>query len=150
MAHTFTNLLVHAVFSTKGREPWLDGAVRPRLLPYMGGIVREAGANAVIIDGADDHVHLLLAITASIAVADLMRVLKTNSSRWVHETFPNLGGFAWQAGYGAFSVSESQRDALKQYIANQAEHHKHVTFQEEFRLFLRRHGIVFDERYVWD
>jgi REP element-mobilizing transposase RayT len=116
----------------------------------MGGIVREAGSYAVIIDGAEDHVHMLLAITASIAVADLMRVVKTNSLHWAHETFPHLGAFAWQAGYGAFSVSESQRDVVKHYIANQAEHHKHLTFQEEFRLFPQRHGISFDERYVWE
>lgn len=150
MAHTFTNLLVHAVFSTKGREPWLDSTVRPRLFPYMGGIVRESGASAIIIEGVEDHVHPLLTITASVAVADLMRVTKTNSSRWVHEAFPHLAAFAWQAGYGAFSVSESPRDAVKQCIANQADHHRYVTFQEEFRLFLVRHGIAFDERYVWD
>jgi REP element-mobilizing transposase RayT len=113
----------------------------------MGGIVRDLGASAIIIDGVDDHVHLLLTITASITVAELMRVTKSNSPRWVHETFPHLAAFAWQADR-AFSVSESQRDAVKQYIANQADHHRHVTFQEEFRLFLVRHGIAFDERYV--
>lgn len=150
MAHTFTSLLVHVIFSTKDRRPLLDVDLRPRLLPYIGGIVREAGGTPLVMNGVDDHVHLLLGLPALLSVADAMRLLKTNSSRWVHEQWPQRRAFAWQAGYGAFSVSRSNVDEVERYIAQQEEHHRRLTFQEEYLTFLRRHGIEFDERYVWD
>ena len=150
MAHTFTNLLFHIIFSTKDRVPHLDAALRPRLLAYMGGIVRELDATAVCVNGPADHVHLLIAAPPKLAVSDLLRVLKTNSSRWVHAEFPRHAGFAWQTGYGAFSVSHSNADAVRHYILNQEEHHRTVTFQEEYIAFLTRHGIAYDERYIWE
>jgi REP element-mobilizing transposase RayT len=150
MGHTFANLLVHVIFSTKGRAPMLNPDLRARLFPYMGGIVGELQSTALIINGPSDHVHLLLAMSASRAVADVMRVLKANSSKWVHEQSPSFSDFAWQSGYGAFSVSESNAKRVKQYIANQEVHHRTVSFQEEFVAFLKRHQISYDERYIWD
>lgn len=150
MAHTFSSLLVHVVFSTQDRQPLIDAELRPRLFAYMGGIVRELGAVPMAINGMDDHVHALVTVPATRAMADLMRVLKTNSSRWVHEQWPQRRSFAWQTGYGAFSVSKSNVPEVERYIASQEEHHRHVSFQEEFLAFLRRHGIPFEERYVWE
>jgi putative transposase len=150
MSHTFTNLLVHAIFSTKNREPHLTETLRPRVFPYMGGIVRELGGTALRINGPDDHVHLLLTLPAMLAIAEVMRVVKTNSSRWIHETFPNSSAFAWQTGYGAFSVSKSNLEAVAAYIDGQEEHHRTVTFQEEFLAFLKRHDIAYDPKYIWE
>ena len=101
-------------------------------------------------DGPADHGHLLLALPASVSVADAMRVVKTNSSRWVHEQWPQRRSFAWQTGYGAFSVSRSNVEEVDRYIANQEEHHRHVSFREEFLAFLKRHGVAYDPRYVWE
>jgi REP element-mobilizing transposase RayT len=150
MAHTFTNLLVHFIFSTKDRRPYLDAEIRPRVFAYMGGVFREMGATPMLINGPEDHAHALVGMPASLSVAEVMRVVKTNSSRWVHEQWPDRREFAWQSGYGAFSVSQSNRAEVEKYIANQEEHHRHVSFQEEFLAFLKRHGIAYDERYVWD
>ena len=150
MAHTYTRLLTHIIFSTKDRQPWLTEHVRPRLFPYMGGIVRELHGSAIIINGPTDHVHMLCALPATAALADVMRVVKANSSKWMHETFPSRASFAWQTGYGGFSVSESNAPQVEEYIANQEEHHRRVTFQEEFMVFLKRHGIEYDQRYVWE
>jgi REP element-mobilizing transposase RayT len=148
MAHTFT-VLVHVIFSTKDRVPAITPDIAPRLYPYMGGIVRSLDCIAISINGVADHVHLLIAQHQSISLADLMRTLKTNSSKWVHETWPNVS-FAWQIGYGAFSVSKSNEDAVKQYIAAQEEHHQKMTFQEEFIAFLKRHEIAYDPKYIWE
>ena len=150
MAHTFTSLLTHFIFSTKDRRPYLDADLRPRLFPYMGGILTELGATPLLINGPDDHVRALASMPVTLSVADAMRVLKTNSSRWVHEQWPQRQAFAWQTGYGAFSVSRSNANEVERYIAGQEEHHRRVTFQEEFKAFLKRHGIAFDERYVWE
>ena len=150
MAHTFTNLLYHVVFSTKDRLPQIDDEVRPRLFGYLGGIVREAGGTALIANGAADHAHLLAELPATLAVSDFMWTLKTNSSRWVHGTWPARRALAWQTGYGAFSVSQSNVEPVRRYIAEQEQRHRTMTFQEEFVAILHRHGIVFDERYIWE
>ena len=150
MAHTYTHLLTHLIFSTKGRVPFIDSSLKPRLLPYMGGIVRELDSTAICINGTEDHVHLLIASPPALAIADLMRVVKTNSSRWVHLEFPDRAAFAWQTGYGGFSVSGSNVEAVRQYILDQEEHHRRLSFQEEFIAFLKRHGIAYDERYIWE
>lgn len=150
MGHTFTNLTTHFIFSTKNRRPLLDAEVRPRLFPYLAGIAREMGAVPLAINGVDDHVHLLLGLAAALSAAEVMRVVKTNASRWIHEQWPEKKDFAWQAGYGAFSVSRSGLDDVVAYIERQEEHHRRMTFQEEYLAFLRRHGIAFDERYVWE
>ncbi len=150
MAHTFTNLLTHVIFSTKDRRPHLDPQVKERLFPYMGGILKETKAKCLAINGPADHVHILALIPPVAALSDVMRILKTNASRWVHEQWPSLTDFAWQTGYGAFSVSESLKQEVAAYIANQEEHHRKMTFQEEFIAFLKRHGIEYDERYIWE
>jgi REP element-mobilizing transposase RayT len=150
MAHTFTHLLVHLIFSTKDRQPLIDEHAGPRLFAYMGGILREIGCHPVLINGPADHVHALTTVPPTRALSDLMRLLKTNSSRWVHDEFPHLKHFAWQTGYGAFGVSRSNADEVERYVASQQEHHRHVTFQEEFEAFLKRHGVAYDPRYVWE
>ncbi len=150
MAHTFTELLSHVIFSTKGRAASIDDELRPRLHSYIGGIIRELGGRAIAVGGTPDHVHILRCLPPSVPIADAMRVVKTNSSRWIHETSPNLRSFAWQTGYGAFSVSESNRQTVSDYIRNQEEHHRRTSFQEEYVAFLQRHGVDYDERFVFD
>jgi putative transposase len=150
MSHTFSKLLYHVTFSTKGRAPTIDGELKPRLHAYLGGIVAELEGEALMVGGTADHAHLLASLPPKTALADVLRVLKTNSSRWVHEEWPERAGFAWQTGYGAFSVSESASQAVTRYIANQEEHHRRMTFQEEFLELLKRHGLQYDPRYVWD
>jgi putative transposase len=149
MPHSFAALLVHVVFSTKDRQPILAPDLAVRLFPYMGGIVREMKGTALAINGTDDHVHLLLQIPTAVAVAEMLRVLKANSSRWVHEQFPEYVQFAWQGGYGAFTVSHSRAEAVSQYIATQEEHHRKVSFESEFLALLKKHGISYDPSHVW-
>jgi REP element-mobilizing transposase RayT len=150
MAHTFTNLLTHVVFSTKGHHPEIDSEIRPRLMAYLGGIVRELKGHPMTINGAADHVHLLFALPPTLAIADALRVIKTNSSRWIKGTSSSRRDFAWQIGYGAFSVSQSNAAAVQKYIARQEEHHRRVSFQEELVTYLKKHGIEYDERYIWE
>jgi len=149
MAHTFTSLLTHAVFSTASRAPFLADAIRPEMHAYLGGILRELHAAPIAIGGTADHVHLLVRLPADLAVADCLRVVKTNSSRWVKEKWPERHSFAWQGGYGAFSVSESMRGAVIRYIQDQARHHRRISFQQEFLAMLKKHDLEFDEQYLW-
>jgi putative transposase len=142
--------MTHFIFSTKDRVPYIDAELKPRLLAYMGGIVNELGGEPLIINGVADHVHLLVRLRPAVAPAELLRVLKTNSSRWVHEEWKSRSAFGWQTGYGAFSVSESNVRRVSRYIAEQEEHHRKVSFQEEFMTFLRKHRIDYDERYIWE
>jgi REP element-mobilizing transposase RayT len=143
-------LYVHLIFSTKNREPFLVPDLAPRLYGYIGGILRETGSVLVEAGGMPDHVHLLVSLGRQASVADTVRKVKANSSRWVHETFPDRAAFAWQNGYGAFTVSHSNVESVREYLRGQAEHHKKRTFHDEYREFLRRHAIEWDERYVWD
>ena len=149
MAHTYTSLLIHVIFSTSGRAPLLTDAMRLDLHAYLGGILREMDAVPIAIGGTADHVHLLIRLPANLALADCLRIAKTNSSRWVKERWPQQRKFAWQGGYGAFSVSESRRAAVIRYIRDQAQHHRRISFQDEFLALLRKHGLEFDKRYVW-
>jgi len=148
MSHTYTNLLTHIIFSTKNREPLITAALRDDLLAYMGGIIRELGGALRAANARPDHVHLLCSLPPTMATSDALRVVKTNSSRWVHRD-RQLADFDWQAGYGAFSVSHSVAAAVMRYIDNQEKHHRRVTFQEEFLSFLKKNGIAYDERYIW-
>ncbi len=148
MAHTFTSILVHAVFSTSGRSPLLSDDVRPEMHAYLGGILRQLQAVPIVVGGTANHVHLLARLPADLAVADCLRVVKTNSSRWAKERWPRRRAFAWQSGYGAFSVSESRRGAVIRYIQNQEQHHRRISFQEEFLKLLSSHGVEFDARYI--
>ncbi len=150
MPQSFVSAHYHVMFSTKARTASIDGAWRERLYEYVGGILRELKSPLLAAGGIPDHVHLLVSLSKELAISDAMRVVKTHSSGWIHDTFPSAHDFAWQAGYGAFTVSYSNLSRVKQYIANQAEHHRARDFKDEFRVFLRRHGIEFDERYIWD
>jgi REP element-mobilizing transposase RayT len=150
MAHTFTHLLTHIVFSTKERRPLLDADLKSRLFPYLGGIIRAHDGKALIINGPGDHVHILASLAAKHSLSDLMRELKADSSGWIHENIPNQKMFAWQIGYGAFSVSHSNMAEVEKYIANQEEHHRNISFQEEFMVFLKKHEIQYDERFLWE
>ncbi|HET7213586.1 MAG TPA: IS200/IS605 family transposase [Terriglobia bacterium] len=150
MAHTFANLLTHIIFSTKDRQPLILRDLKPDLLAYMGGIVRELQGECIAANSMPDHVHMLLWLPPGMAIAEALRVVKTNSSRWVHQRRPRLRGFGWQAGYGAFSVSQSSAASVVKYIREQEKHHQRVSFQEEFISFLKKNGIQYDERYIWE
>jgi putative transposase len=150
MAHTYTDLLFHMVFSTKNRVPHIDQELKDDLHQYMGGIVKGIEGVPLIINGTEDHVHLLVVLPPKVAVSDAIRTIKANSSGWVHKKWPKRRQFAWQTGYGAFTVSQSKRASVMRYITDQEEHHKKMTFQEEFIRLLERHGIQYDSRYVWD
>jgi putative transposase len=140
----------HCVFSTKERRPLITPALRERLWPFLGGIARQNKMKAIEIGGVADHVHLLLSLPATMPIAKAMQLIKGGSSKWVHETFPEHREFAWQEKYGAFSVSESRVESIIQYIQGQEEHHRKMTFQEEFMALLKKHRIEYDERYLWD
>lgn len=150
MPGTYSQILLHIVFSTKRREPWITADIAGRLYPYMGGIVRAEKGVLYDIGGIEDHVHLYLRWRPDATVSDLMRTVKARSSKWVHDTFPALGAFAWQEGYGVFTVSKSQETVVKKYIARQAEHHKKENFKAELLRLLCKHEIEFEERYVFD
>ncbi len=149
MPHSFNSILLHIVFSTKTRRRDIDFEIQPRLWAYMGGIARERDLAPLAIGGIDDHVHMLLSSPGKIAPAKAIQEIKAVSSLWVHETYANHRLFAWQEGYGAFSIGISQVDETVHYIQNQAEHHRKIDFQQEFIAFLTKHGIAYDERYVW-
>jgi len=149
MPHSFASLLVHVIFSTKDRRGDLSIDLSARLFPYMAGVVRERNGVPVIINGPADHVHLLTYISTTESITDLVRVVKTNSSRWVHRQFPQHKLFSWQAGYGAFTVSCSRVADVTDYISAQQEHHRRVSFQAEFLTFLRKNGLAYDERDLW-
>jgi putative transposase len=150
MAHTFASSLFHCTFSTKGRRQLITSELQERLWPFMGGIARENKMRALIVGGVEDHVHLLLSLGTTISIAQALQLIKGGSSKWIHDTFPKHRTFAWQEGYGAFSIGISQVDRTLRYIQTQPEHHRKQTFQEEFLAILKKHGIQYDERYVWD
>lgn len=150
MAHTHTLLYYHFVFSTKHRQPFIDAELEARLHRYLGGIIKGMGGQAIKTGGIEDHVHLLVQMPATFAPADVVRDLKANTSGWVHEQFSQRQDFAWQVGYGGFTVSKSKVPQLEIYIGNQREHHSRITFAEEYLGLLRKHEIDFDERFVLD
>ena len=150
MANTFSLLNIHYVFSTKERVPVLTPDIRERLWPYMGGIAKRNGIVPKCIGGVADHAHLLLALPTTMAIAKAVQLIKAGSSGWIRESFPNLRNFAWQQGYGAFSVGISQIPETVHYIEQQFEHHRTRTFKEEYLSFLKRHGGNLDEKYLWD
>lgn len=149
MGSTYGKIIFHFVFSTKGREPWISRDIEPRLFEYIGGIVRAEGGVLIAAGGDADHVHLLVIWRHDFAAADLMRSVKGSTSKWIKRTFPKLRAFYWQEGYGAFSVSHSQVEKVKQYIANPHEHHARFDFAGEYRKLLKAHEIEWDEQYVW-
>ena len=148
MSHTHTNLLVHIVFSTHGHLPLITSAIKDELFAYMGGLLKELKGKPIIINGMNDHVHLLILLPPNVSASDAMRFVKANSSRWVSEKFETK--FAWQRGFGAFSVSRPNVDAVAKYIKNQEEHHKGFDFKTEFVSLLDKNDVEYDERYLWD
>ena len=149
MANTYINILIHTVFSTKNRESWLSSSLRERLYPYMCGIARENGLKVLCIGGTDNHIHILLSLDSTTSIAKAMQFIKGGSSKWIHETFPELRLFSWQEGYGAFSIGISNVDETKKYIENQEKHHSKESFRDEYLKFLRKNNIDFDEKYLW-
>ena len=148
MPQSYCDLLYHIVFSTKSHRTWLKDDIDARLHEYIGGAIRSEGGIALIVNGTEDHIHLLAKIRQDKAVSEVVRAIKANSSKWIHKTFANCKDFAWQAGYGAFTVSVSQLQKVREYIQNQEEHHKKVSFREEFIALLKLHGVEFNERYL--
>jgi REP element-mobilizing transposase RayT len=150
MSHAYARLHYHIVFSTKERQTFIKPEIQSRLYAYMIGIVNNLGGVVEEIGGVEDHVHLLAFCPPKEALAEFIGKIKSNSSGWVHETWPERGTFAWQRGYGAFTVSESNAEAVQAYIRNQEEHHRQMTFQEEFIALLKKHNMPYDDRYLWD
>ena len=150
MPQSLSKLIVHFIFSTKNREPWLDANVRPRMHAYLATMCRDLGADVVHVDGVSDHVHIVTSLPRTLSQAQLIEQIKKTSSKWIKTVDARYRGFSWQRGYGAFSVSPSQLEGVLDYVNNQQEHHRTSTFQEEYRELLRKHGVDFDERYVWD
>jgi putative transposase len=150
MPQSLSQIYVHAVFSTKDRRPYLqDIEVQRRLHEYIGGACRELGCPSVRVGGVEDHVHILFRLSRTTEVASIIREIKRESSKWIKEAFPTQSQFAWQSGYGVFSISPSHLDGLTKYISQQADHHARESFQDEFRRLLRMYDIEWDERYVW-
>lgn len=144
--HSFTSCLIHCVFATKERRPLIDSLLQQRLWPYLGGIARENGMKALEVGGVSDHVHVLLSLPATLALSKAVQLLKGNSSKWIHETFPEHRDFGWQEGYGAFSIGVSGIDDTVAYIRGQEEHHRKRSFRDEVEVFLKKHGIEYDQR----
>jgi REP element-mobilizing transposase RayT len=147
---SYVSSYYHCVFSTKERQPLVPPELQDRLWPYLRGIARQNEMKAIEIGGVADHVHILLSLPSTLAIAKAMQLIKGGSSKWVHESFPEHRLFGWQVKYGAFSVSVSQLDKTIHYIQSQAEHHLKMTFQEEFLKLLKKHGIAYNERYLWE
>jgi putative transposase len=150
MSQSLSKVILHIVFSTKDREPLIDKAIRPRLHAYVATVCRDLGADVPIVGGVADHVHIVTALPRTISQAELIEQIKTASSKWIKQADVYYHRFYWQRGYSAFSVSPSQLEPLLRYVQNQEEHHRTHSFQEEYRELLRKHGVEFDERYVWD
>jgi REP element-mobilizing transposase RayT len=150
MPNTYTSLHYHIVFSTKNRERWIMPDLEQRIWAYLGGIVKDHKMQPIQIGGIEDHVHLLLGAPATLAPSKIAQMIKGGSSAWIHDTFPNMTGFAWQDGYGAFTVSKSSVPDVANYIQNQREHHRTKTFQEEYLAMLQKHDIDYKECYLWD
>ena len=150
MPQSLANLYVHLIFSTKDRFPFLKDDVRDELHAYMAKVLANLKCPATLINSVEDHVHILFNLTRTVTLAQAVEDVKKSSSKWIKTQGHSLAGFAWQAGYGAFSVSESNVPTVARYIGNQEEHHRVKSFQDEYREFLTKHKIQFDERYVWD
>jgi putative transposase len=149
MPHSYTQLLYHVVFATRNRHPWLDEPIRVRLYAYLGGAIRDEGGTALAIGGVADHVHMLARLRQDKAISAVIGAIKANSSGWIHREFAALAPFEWQEGYAAFTVSKSQVERVRIYIAGQEEHHRRLSFQEELVALLEAHGVEYDPRYLW-
>ncbi len=149
MSHTYTYLATHIVFSTKDRLPAITSDFKPKLWAYMNGIIANIGGKALAINGMPDHTHLLVLLPPTVALAEVLRTLKANSSKWVHENQREHAKFAWQSGYAAFSVSKSGIEDVVRYIETQEEHHRRFSYQDELLALLHKHDVEYDPRYIW-
>ena len=150
MSQTFTSLYIHFVFRTKERHRTIDPSIQPVIYEYIGGIIRNKGGVLLAAGGMADHIHLLVSMPKNVSVVDFIRDVKANSSRWMHWKYRFQEKFAWQAGYAAFSVSYSNLEDVEKYIKGQKNHHRALKFKEEVMLFLKKHNLPYDERYMWD
>jgi putative transposase len=150
MAHTFTNLLSHIIFGTSNHRPIIDAEWRGEVHAYIGGIVREIGGTALAVNGIADHVHIIAKLPPTVATSDAVRLIKTNSSKWIREGYGRRSKFGWQKGFSAFSVSESALASVLRYVQSQEEHHRKKTFAEESIEFLVKNGIPYVQRYVFE
>ncbi len=150
MPQSLARLHVHLIFSTKNREPLLHDTVRDSLHRYMATVLQNFNCPSVLINSVEDHVHILFELARTVSVSAAVEEVKKTSSKWIKTRGGEYAAFVWQAGYGAFAVSESNIPAVRKYVASQQEHHRKKSFQEEYRAFLKRHHIAFDEKYVWD
>ncbi len=151
MPQSLAQVYLHLVFSTKDRRPFLhDRSIREEAHRYLSGACNNLDCPIMCVGGVADHVHILCRLGRTITIADLVKELKRTSSHWLKSKAPDLADFSWQNGYGVFSVSPGHAEALRIYIARQEEHHSGVTIQDEFRRLLRKYGLEWDERYVWD
>ena len=149
MANTYTSLFYHVIFSTKNRVPIIHQDSEARVWAYLGGVARKHRMTALQVGGVEDHIHALIMAPPTIAPSQIAQFLKGDSSKWLHEEFPATRGIGWQDGYGAFTVSKSALPEVVRYIQEQRLHHQKRTFQDEYRTFLHRHEVAYDERYVW-
>jgi len=151
MPQSLSSVHIHVVFSTKDRKPFLRNVeIQKEVHAYLGGISKKLNCSPVVIGGTEDHVHLLCQLARTISLADWVKEMKRVSSIWIKQREPSLDAFAWQGGYGAFSVSASAIEKTREYITSQQEHHKKQTFQDEYRAFLRKHNMEWDERFLWE
>ena len=150
MSQSLVKNLLHLIFSTKHRTPWIPADVRPQLFAIQAGIFKNWDSPALAIGGTDDHVHALFSLSKNYPLTKIVEQVKASSSKWMKKEGTGNSQFQWQSGYAAFSVSQSSVGDVKRYVENQEEHHRRMTFQEELRLFFKRHAVEFDERYVWD
>ena len=150
MPQSLSQVILHVVFSTKDRRPWLDQTVRPRMHAYLATVCRDCNCQAYRVGGVADHVHLAARLARTVSQAELLEKIKKTSSAWIKTQGTRYVDFHWQGGYGDFSIGWSQLDELEHYIDGQEQHHRALTFQEEYRMLLKRYRVEFDERYVWD
>lgn len=150
MPQSLSSILIHLVFSTKYRQPFITADVESDLHDYLGGIFRRCECPSLLIGGTEDHIHALFVLSRTKTVASVVEDVKSSSSKWIKTKGEAWQTFQWQAGYGAFSVSQSGLEKVKRYIANQKQHHGQTTFQDEYRLLCQKYGVEIDERYVWD
>ena len=150
MPQSLVKNYVHIVFSTKNRQPFIDQSIKEELHAYLGGTCKELGCPVLAVGGVEDHVHILCMLSRNMALSELIGKVKANSSKWIKTKGEQYANFYWQNGYGAFSVNPTETEVVIKYIQNQEEHHKKRTFQEEYRLFLKKYKVEYDERYVWD
>ncbi len=150
MAQSLADVILHFVFSTKGRNPWIQSDVEEELYQYISGVCRNLDSPVIKINGVEDHIHVLLQLGKTIPISKLISEMKSSSSRWIKTKGDHYRDFAWQGGYGVFSVSRPNLEGAKKYLSHQKKHHKTVTFKEELLAMLQRAQIPYDEKYLWD